>query len=201
MSYNIRKLAFLAVGSIILLVAVNSYAEQKPTRADIASAKLTARFAADDMKAAIKAQEEIVALKPEELRNLAIMLAAGLLSSKLNDWGLQEIADGKKTQNQMMYISGLSLLGLSRLTQAANLNDASACHYKEAMIVIGMSQGKPRQAANCRQAAYGTEMQVDGMKEMYRPEMKQIQELVNKWATNVALYSSSAAKLDGYGTR
>lgn len=200
MSNKIRIIASLVVGSITLF-SVSSFAEQKKSRSDLASAKFDAKYAAKDLKDSIKAQEEIVALKPVELRNLAIMSAAGLLSSKLNDWGLQEIADGKKTQAQMMYVMALSLLGLSRLTQAANLNDAAACHYKEAMILVGMSKGKPREFANCRQAAYGTDLQVDAMQEAYRPEIKRIQELVNRWATSVALYSNASAKLDGYGTR
>jgi hypothetical protein len=197
---EIRKLACFIVGSVIFFSVSNSWAEQPKTRIDLLLAKQDARFAAEDLKNMIKAQEEIVALKPE-LRDSAIMLAAGLLSTKLNEWGQKEIDAGKKTQKQMMYVVGLSMMGLARLTQAVNLNEASACHTKEAFNLIAMSQGKPREYANCRKSAYSTEMQVNVMKEAYRPEMKDIEELVNRWATNVALFSNGVAKLDGYGVR
>jgi len=191
----------VVVGAILSFTQQNAFAEQPNYNADLASAKHDAFFASKYLKDTMKSQEQIISLKPTIMRNMAVMMAAGLLSSKLYEWGLKEIEDGNKTQKQLMYVSGLAMMMLAQLAQAANLNKAQACHYKEGLILVGMSQGKPTEAANCRQAAYSTEMQAESMKEMYRPEMREIQKLVNDWATNVALLSNSSAKLDGFGTR
>jgi len=201
MSIKSRITACLVVGAILSFAQPNAYAEQPKSKMDLERAKYDALTASRYLKDTMKSQEQIIALKPMVMRNTAIMLAAGLLSTKLNDWGLQEIKDGNRTQKQMMYVTGLALMRLALLAQAANLNKAQACHYKEGLLLIGMSQGKPAEPANCRQEAYSTEMQAESMKETYRPEMKDIQKLVNNWATNVALLSDKSAKLDGYGTR
>lgn len=196
-----RITACLVIGAILSFAQPDAFAEQTKSKMDLERARYDALTASRYLKDAMKSQEQIIALKPTVMRNTAIMLAAGLLSTKMNEWGLQEIAEGKKTQKQMMYVSGLAVMRLGQLAQAANLNKAQACHYREGLILIGMSKGKPAEAANCRQEAYPTEMQAESLKEMYRPEMKEIQTLVNDWATNVALLSNSSAKLDGYGTR
>lgn len=191
----------IVLGAILSFTQPKAFAEQPKSKKDLERAKYDALSASMYLKDAMKTQELIIALKPTVMRNSAIMLAAGLLSTKMNDWGLKEIEEGHKTQKQMMYVMGLSLMKLAQLAQAANLNKAQACHFQEASNLIDASQGKPKVFANCRQEAYPTEMQADSIKEMYRPEMKDIQKMVNDWVTSTALMCNSLAKLDGYGTK
>ena len=199
MSIKSKITAYLVVGAILSFAQSNAFAELSKSQKDLVDAKFNASSASKSLKVTMKLQEQIIALKPTVMRNSAIMMAAGLLNTKMNEWGMVEIKEGHKTQEQMMYVMGLSLMKLALLAQAANLHEAQACHFKEGSILIGMSQGKPKEFANCRQEAYSTEMQADSMKEWYRPEMKDIQKLVNDWATNTALMCDSLAKIDGYG--
>ncbi len=196
-----KKRAVLLSTLLFFTYATSSFAELSQARKDLIDAKFNASSAADSLKVTTKLQKQIVALKPTVMRNTAIMMAAGLISTKLNDWGMVEIKEGRKTQEQMMYVMGLSLMKLAHLAQAANLNEAQVCHFQEAHNLIDASQGKPKVFANCRQDAYSTEMQADSIKVMYLPEMKNIQKLVNDWATNTALLCDSLAKLDKYGAK
>lgn len=155
-------------------------------------------FAAKHLESLLAIQDELVELE-NSCRELAILLSAGVLNSKLKEWGEKKVSKGDITHEQLCYIMSLSLMKLSALTQAVDMNEATVCHIKEAQSLMLMAKGNDASPINCRQKAYGSELQVRATKNLHGPKAEKVIVLVKKWVTSVILFSQYSAEIDNYG--
>lgn len=155
-------------------------------------------FVAKHLENLLSIEDEIVKLETD-FQEVTILLSAGILNSKLSEWGEDNISKGNLTREQLFYIMSLSMMKLSALTQAADMNEATVCHIKEAKTLMSMAKGNDASPVNCRQKVYSNELQVRIGKNMYGPKLAEVSELANKWATSVILFSQYSAEIDNYG--
>jgi len=157
-----------------------------------------AHFSAVHLEKSLKLQTQMQKLD-EGYRELAMISSGGILNSKLGSWGQAEVNSGKLKKSEFFYIMSLSLMKLSSLAQTFNMNKISVCHMNESRILMSMAKGKLLPPANCRQEAYGNDMQVRATRKAHGSLSKEIRKLTNEWATAVVMYSQYAAELDNYG--
>lgn len=163
---------------LLLLLAVPSFAKD---------VDLQYQFAAISLKKSKNAEIKILSL-PEELRDAAIMNAAGLLNLKLMEWGKQKLAEGEITKWQFYHIMSISMFQLAGLTQQANWYEATNCHISEASRLIEMAKEISSVPVNCRSAVYGPK-QAAGVRLGSKLREAATAESINTWTTETIMFS------------
>ena len=176
--------------------SVTSKTGLTPKRKAELDAEWNAKSASKYLLKVKETQDKIIAL-PEEYIQFAVLAAGGQLNTKMAGWGQDEVDAGNMSQQELIYAMSVAMLKLSELAQAAEMFEASSCHFRESTILTAMASGKSVAPANCRQDVYSTELLSGSMSVANDPEFKSlVQGLINQWSTEVIMLSQAIMKID-----
>lgn len=136
---------------------------------------------------------------PTEQRDVALLATAGLVNTKIGEWGKKKIDAGEMTQRQFAYVFSNALSRLAILAQTVGLNAAVQCHFKEAKALAKMSESGQPESANCRVDVYGPDVQARATKLEFTDSAPKIRVLANEWATEAILYGQDLGQADNFG--